>query len=169
MVSPYFRSFMRHSIILWILDFTEAQEQISKISNDGERQVGDLLLNMGFTLIDSNVIVLNSDSKRIGEIDLIFEVENTLFLIDASMDKHSGSSKKLAFISKWTDKSNLNFLKKQCKLGNQKVMRIYFDLQHKTPDSGSAEIENVTKIGKMNKVCYSDDFEYFTNYVKRIG
>ncbi len=48
-------------------------------------------------------------------------------------------------------------------------MRIYFDLQHKTPDSGSAEIENVTKIGKMNKVCYSDDFEYFTNYVKRIG
>ncbi len=94
------------------MDFTKAQEQISKISNEGERQVGDLLLNMGFTLIDSNVIVLNLDSKRIGEIDLIFEVENTLFLIDASTDKHSGSNKKLAFISKWTDKSNLNFLKK---------------------------------------------------------
>lgn len=151
------------------MDFSLAQEQISKIQNDGEREVGDLLLNMGFTLIDSNTIVLNSQSKRIGEIDLIFEFEDTLFLVEASSDKHSGSSKKLAFFSKWADKSNLVFLKKQCKLGNQKVMRIYFDLQHKTPDSGSAEIENVTQLGKLNKVCYADDFLYFSKYVKKIG
>jgi len=101
------------------MDFTKAQDQISKIENKGERTVGDLLLKMGFTFIDSNRIVLNSDSKRIGEIDLIFGFEDTIFLIDASVDKHSGSSKKLAFFSKWTDKSNLNFLKKQCNLGNQ--------------------------------------------------
>lgn len=151
------------------MEFTQAQNQISKIKNEGERKVGNLLLTMGFTLIDSNSIILNSKSKRIGEIDLIFGFEDTIFLIDASIDKHSGNSKKLAFFSKWADKSNLNFLKKQCKLGNQKVMRIYFDLLHKTPDSGSAEIENVTEIGKMNKVCYSDDFDYFSKYVKKIG
>jgi len=151
------------------MDFSKAQDQISKIQNDGERKVGNLLLNMGFTFIDSNTIILNSKSKRIGEIDLIFEFEDTIFLIDASKDKHSGSSKKLAFFSKWTDKSNLNFLRKQCNLGNQKVMRIYFDLLHKTPDSGSAEIENVTTPERMNKVCYSDDFDYFSKYMKKIG
>lgn len=48
-------------------------------------------------------------------------------------------------------------------------MRVYFDLQHKTPDSGSVEVENVTATGRMNKVCYADDFDYFSDYVKKIG
>ena len=152
-----------------MMNYTKAQDQIAKIPNDGERRVGDLLLNMGFTLIDSNVTVLNSQSRRIGEIDLIFEFEDTLFLVEASTDKHSGSSKKLAFFSKWANPSNLAALKKQCSLGSQKIIRVYFDLQHKTPDSGSVEIENVTTSGKMNRICYADDFDYFSNYVKKIG
>ena len=69
-------------------------DQIAKISNDAERKVGVLLLQMGFTLVDSNVIVLDSRSRRIGEIDIIFEFEDTLFLVEVSSDKHSGNSKK---------------------------------------------------------------------------
>jgi len=152
-----------------MMDFTKAQDQIAKIPNDGERRVGNLLLNMGFAMVDSNVTVLNSQSRRIGEIDLIFEFEDTLFLVEASTDKHSGSSKKLAFFSKWADPSNLAALKKQCSLGSQKIIRIYVDLQHTTPDSGSVEVENVTAPGKMNRVCYADDFEYFASYAKKIG
>ena len=75
-----------------------------------------------------------------------------MFLVEASVDRHSGNSKKLAFFSKWTDPSNLAALKKQCSLGSQKVIRVYVDLQHATPDSGSVEVENVTAPGKMNKV-----------------
>ena len=151
------------------MNFTKAQDQVAKIINDGERKVGELLLNMGLTLVDSNVIVLNSHSQRIGEIDLIFEFEDTQFLIEVSIDKHSGNSKKLTFFSKWADLSNLSILRKQCKLGSYKIMRVYFDLQHQTPDVGSAEVANVTSLGKMNKVCYADDFDYFSNYVKKIG
>ena len=144
-------------------------DQIAKISNDAERKVGVLLLQMGFTLVDSNVIVLDSRSRRIGEIDIIFEFEDTLFLVEVSSDKHSGNSKKLAFFSKWSDSFNLTTLKKQCNLGSQKIIRIYFDLRHNIVDLGSAEIENVTSSEKMNKICYKDDFEYFSDYVNKIG
>ena len=152
-----------------MLDSTKARDQIADIGNEGERRVGNLLLSMGFKLIGSRIIVLNSQLQIIGEIDLIFELEHTLFLVEVSTSRHPDNNKKIAFFHKWADESNLSTLKKQCKLGSQKIMRVYFDLRHKTPDSGSVEIKNVTASGKMNKICYEDDFNYFLDCVKKIG
>ena len=67
-----------------MLDSTKARDQVTDIDNEGERRVGNLLLNMGFKLIGSHIIVLNSQLQIIGEIDLIFELEHTLFLVEVS-------------------------------------------------------------------------------------
>jgi len=149
--------------------YAEAEQKINKIKNEEERNVGDLLLNLGFQLVDCNTIILNSSSQRIGEIDLIFTFDNYVFLVEVSKDNHSGSSKKIAFFSKWSDDGNLQILKKQYHLVSKKVIRIYFDLATESTDSISAEIRNMTIDGKMNSVLYKDDYEYFQNYRKMIG
>ena len=131
---------------------SDAEEKIRKIQNEQERNVGDLLLNLGFRLVDCNALILNSSNQRIGEIDLIFIFDDYVFLIEVSKDSHSGSSKKIAFFSKWNDDSNLVILKKKYQLISKKVIRIYFDLSHESTESISAEIQNLTQKGKMKKV-----------------
>ena len=36
------------------MQFSEAQEKIKEITNDAEREIAELLLNMGFTFISAN-------------------------------------------------------------------------------------------------------------------
>lgn len=147
----------------------EAETKISHIKNVSEREVGQLLLNLGLRLVACNSIILNTSGERIGEIDLIFTFEDTIFLVEVSADKHSGSNKKISFFSKWADSSNLKFVKQKYKLGPKKVIRIYFDLAKNRPEVGSAEIKNMTQKGRMNHLIYKDDYEYFSNYRKLIG
>jgi len=148
----------------------EAQKKIEQIRNENERNVADLLLNLGFALVDTNSTITNSSDKKIGEIDSMFTFEDYLFLIEVSKDKHSGSSKKIAFFSKWSEKDNLEIIRKRYGLRPRKVLRVYFDLSTKTsPENSSAEIDRMTQSDKMNKVIYLDDYEYFLNSLKKIG
>lgn len=148
----------------------EAEKRISLIKNENERNVAQLLLNLGFTFVDANPTIENSSKQKIGEIDSMFTFEDYLFLIEVSKDKHSGSSKKIAFFSKWSEKDNLEVIRKQYDLRPRKVMRVYFDLSTKTlPENSSAEIVRMTQSDKMNKVVYFDDYEYFLNSFKKIG
>ena len=66
------------------MQFTEAQEKIKTIANEAERDVAELLLNMGFTFIDSNPIIRNDLEQQVGEIDLLFSFEDYLLLIEVS-------------------------------------------------------------------------------------
>ena len=147
----------------------EMEEKINKMTNIQEKNVGELLLNLGFQLIDCNAIILNSADDRIGEIDLIFMFEDYVFLIEVSKDKHSGSSKKITFFSKWSDENNLKILKEKYKIRSKKIIRLYFEFSQSLSESGSAEIKNLTQKGKMNKVLYKNDYDYFLNYSKMTG
>jgi DGQHR domain-containing protein len=150
------------------MEIVQAQKKIDQIQNESERNVANLLLNIGFTFEDSNSIITNSSDQRIGEIDLIFTFKDYLFLVEVSKDKHS-SNKKSAFFNKWDDRDNLAIVNKQYQLRPRKVMRVYFDLSTKTPENPSAEILRITKSGKLNKVAYLDDYEYFLNCHRKIG
>lgn len=148
----------------------DAEKKIAGIVDESERNVAHLLLNMGFSFLECNQKILNSDEKNIGEIDLLFTFEDYLFLIEVSKDRHSGSSKKISFFSKWDRKENLNSLRKQFHLSPRKVQRIYFDLAtKKKPENSSVELDMITKKTKMNKIAYLDDYEYFVNCTKKIG
>src|SRR5437879_5611522 len=109
------------------MEITEAQKKISQIGNTEERSVAELLLNLGFTFVDSNSIIMNTANQRIGEIDLIFTFKDYLFLVEVSKDKHS-SNKKSAFFNKWDEHDNLAIVNKQYQLRPRKVMRVYVDL-----------------------------------------
>lgn len=150
------------------MEISEAQKKIAQIRNDAERNVAELLLNLGFDFIDSNVIITNSPNQIIGEIDLIFVFKDYLLLVEVSKDKRS-SNKKSAFFNKWDDREHLTIVNKQYQLRPRKVMRVYFDLSTKTPENPSHEVQRMTQSGKLNKVAYLDDYEYFLNCHKKIG
>lgn len=151
------------------MQFTEAQEKIKTIENDTERDVAELLLNMGFTFIDSNSIILNDSEQRIGEIDLLFSFDDYLLIIEASKDSRSGNAKKITWFTKWSDRSNQTFLRNQHNLRPRKILRIYFDLATRTPENPSAESTRLTQDGTGNKIAYLDDYAYFLNSLKKIG
>ncbi len=146
----------------------ETEQKIAKIENKNEREVADLLFKLGFTFVDANSIITNSSTQRIGEIDLIFTFKDYLFLVEVSKDKHS-SNKKNAFFIKWEDRDNLAIVNKLYQLRPRKVIRVYFDLSTKTPENPSHEVQRMTQSGKLNKVAYLDDYEYFLNCYKKIG
>lgn len=150
------------------MQFTEAQDKVAKISNDLERSVAEMLLNMGFEYFDSNSIIENSNSQRVGEIDLLFGFEDYLLIVEVSKDKHT-SAKKIAFFTKWAERANLELVRKKYDLRPRKVIRIYFDLGTSTPENPSAETLRITQKGSMNKIAYLDDYGYFMSYLKKIG
>lgn len=151
------------------MQFTEAQEKIKNIENDEERDIAELLLNMGFTFIDSNPIILNASEQQVGEIDVLFTFEDYLLLIEVSKNASAGNNKKTSWFTKWEDRSNQTLLRNHYSLRPRKVLRIYFDLATKTPENPSAEISRLTQDGTGNKVAYLDDYAYFLNSLKKIG
>ena len=151
------------------MQFTEAQEKIKDIGNDAEREVAELLLDMGFTFIDSNSIIQNSSSQRVGEIDLLFSFEDYLLIVEVSKDKSSGNAKKITFFTKWSERSNLTLLRNHYGLRPRKVLRVYFDLATSTPENPSAESTRLTQDRTGNKIAYLDDYAYFINNLKKIG
>jgi len=160
----------KHPFIPFIsMDFIEAQKQITNIQNESEKNVAELLLNLGFDFIASNSIVNITEGQRIGEIDLLFTFEDYLFIIEVSKDRHSGNSKKITFFTKWEDRGNLSVVHRQYQLRHRKAIRVYFDLSAASPENPSAELQRITQDGKNNKVAYKDDFEYFLNCYTKIG
>jgi len=151
------------------MQFTEAQEKIKIIENDAERNVAELLLNMGFTFIDSNSIIENSSNQRVGEIDLIFTFEDYLLIVEVSKDRRSGNAKKITFFTKWTERSNQTLLRNHYNLRPRKILRIYFDLATNIPENPSAESTRITQNGTGNKIAFLDDYGYFLNSLKKIG
>ena len=151
------------------MNLDRTKKLILKISDTHEKTVANLLASMDLKFVDSNIEVLNTEGRAVGEIDLLFKFEDTLFLIEASIAKSNKNQKRLFFFHKWMDSQNIDLMKKQCGLTSQKVIRIYFDLGSKRPDVSSAEIERITKAEQKNVMCYLDDFEYFVLYVSRIG
>ena len=149
------------------MNFTEAQEKINSIENDAEKEIAELLLNMGFTFIDSNSIIENSLNQRVGEIDLLFSFEDYLFIVEVSKDRRSGNSKKITWFTKWSDRSNQTLLREHHSLSPRKILRIYFDLATRTPENPSAESTRITQDGTGNKIVYLDDYAYFLNSLKK--
>ena len=64
------------------LDMEEALDCIAQIHNEEEKKVATLLLEMGFDLVDSNVVLQDYPGPVRGEIDLVFESSSILLLVE---------------------------------------------------------------------------------------
>lgn len=151
------------------MQFIEAQEKIKNIENDAERDVAELLLNMGFTFIDSNSIIKNSSNQLVGEIDILFSFEDYLIIVEVSKNNSAGNAKKITFFTKWSDRSNQTLLRNHHNLRPRKILKVYFDLATKTPENPSAESTRLTLDGTGNKIAFLDDYAYFLDSLKKIG
>lgn len=94
-----------------MLDSGEARDLIARISDEGERRVACLLLDMGPGFTGANVELQNHPEPVAGEIDLIFQSGHILLLVEAGTGRHSISDKKQKFFSKWEDRPNVEALK----------------------------------------------------------
>lgn len=140
-------------------------EEISNIENDHEREVAEFLLRLGFTPKKFNPIIAEN-KKQIGEIDSIFEYKDYQFLVEVSIGTRLVNEKKNFFFSKWSDKHNLQILRKQCGLDSKKVIRIYFDLIKETPQNHEG-LDHITERKEGNKVVYLDKYEKFLDELDR--
>ena len=151
------------------MQFSEAQEKIKEITNEAEKEIAELLLNMGFTFIAANSIIENSSNQRVGEIDLLFSFEDYLLIVEVSKDRSSGNAKKITFFTKWSERTNQTLLRNHHNLSPRKILKVYFDLATRTPENPSAESTRITQDGTGNKIAYVDDYGYFLNNLKKIG
>ena len=130
-----------------------------------EEEVEKFLINLGFTKIMSNEVILKG-KLEIGEIDSLFEYKDNLFIIEVSTKKRLDNQKKNFFFSKWSDGYNLRKLRKQCNINKKKTIRVYFDRVTKDPEN-HAGLDHITERRKGNKVVYLDKYEEFQEELKK--
>ncbi len=151
------------------MKLVDAETKINTIENNEEREVAELLLNMGFTFIDSNSKIKNSSNQLVGEIDLLFSFADYLIIVEVSKNHHAGNAKKITFFTKWSDRSNQSLLQNHHSLGPRKTLKVYFDLAINTLENPSAESSRLTLDGTGNKIAYLADYEYFLDSLKKVG
>ena len=143
----------------------EVRDHISRIYNEEERKVATLLLDMGFGFVGSNVVVQDYPGPVLGEIDLVFESDNILLLVEVGAGKKP-SNKKWNFFGKWEDGPNVDALKKQLCMQSHETARVYFDLRMKPGNVGGPEASGITKPGSRNRICFQEDFDRLADGVK---
>lgn len=142
----------------------EIEKMINEIKDSFERDVANLLLDLGLDIIDANVKVGKVQHELLGEIDSLFRIKDYLFLVEASKEKTS-NEKKFSFFTKWQDKDILRLITEPYNLDVKIIFRIFFDQSTPQPQNKSPYLLALTKPGKYNKVVYRNDYELFLEHV----
>lgn len=143
------------------MDIAEARRRINEIENENEREVGKLFLDIEFDLVDCNAVI-KRNNREVGEIDLIFDYNNYLFLIEVSKQRRDISRKIDHFFSRWSDRGNLYLIFGKYSISPMKTIRIYFDLSRETTSDPLESLDHHINNNEVkNEILYSDDFDYF--------
>ena len=136
------------------------------IANEAEKKVACLLLDMDFDFVGSNVVLQDYPKPAVGEVDLVFESDHTLLLVEVGTGRNLISNKKWNFFGKWKDGPTVDALKEQLGRQSSVVARAYFDLRPKPENAGGPEAAGIDGPGSMNKICYQEDFDRLAKSVK---
>ena len=148
------------------LDMEEALDCIAQIHNEEEKKVATLLLEMGFDLVDSNVVLQDYPGPVRGEIDLVFESGSILLLAEVSAGRYRISHKKRNFFGKWMDGLLVDELKEKFGRQSHEVRRVYFDLRPRPENIGEPEATGIDGPGSRNRICFQEDFDRLVDGVK---
>lgn len=149
------------------MDIALAKSKVNKLE-EGSKEVGNLLLDLGFDLIEcgNNTKILKAE-RVIGQIDLLFKdfEAKRIFLIEVSKQKGDRADKIGNFFRKWSINDNLELLINKFSLPTTyKIIRIYFDLSDQTiPNS-------LTLSGNKKEYFLTiEDFNYFIDAFDKVG
>jgi hypothetical protein len=65
----------------------EIEKKFEQMITNEERNVANLLLDLGLTFVDSNKKIGDSQNEYLGEIDSLFTCNEDLFLVEVSKEK----------------------------------------------------------------------------------
>ena len=149
------------------LNEEETWNCITCIRDEHERKVATLLSDMGFGLVDSNVVLQDYPDPVKGEVDLVFESGDILLLVEVGAGRYRISHRKRNFFGKWAGGPLVEELKE--KLGRQthEVRRIYFDMRPKPENMGEPEAMGIDGPESMNMICFQEDFDRLAAGVKQ--
>ncbi len=145
------------------------EEFLSNAKGDVEKDVGKLLLNLGFEPVDANSKIVDSDGDPIGEIDLILKYDLYLFLIEVTKRKDRLTEKIDHFFSRWVDENNLGCVYHKVGYEHLKTYRIFFNLSDRRPRKEHASRSQWLKHENKCFIIYLDDFSYFLESHKILG
>lgn len=144
------------------------KNHIDNSKNKLEKDVREFLQNINFNIIDADSKIYTSQNIIVGELDIIANFDDYLFLIEVNGDKTARSKKSIAFFSIWSEQTNVDLINKKYQLRTMRIIKLYFDLTKNSSDEESAAKDHLTKINE-NLIIYLDQFDYFVKYVKKVG
>ena len=143
-------------------------DKINNIQNEHERDIAILFHNLGFNFISSNFKLFDRNRVPLGEIDLIFQYERHLFLVDVTTQSRKVHTEAGSWFSKWDFENNTKKIFKELKLSRQKIFKIWIDLSHESSSSNLSSLSHHLE-NKYNIYLFKDDIEYFKEYYDQIG
>lgn len=148
-----------------------AREKISELTDPRAKDVGNLLIDIGFELIacGNDETTIEKDGNRIGQIDFVLKDEEVerYFIIEVSTRKTNSTEKINTFFSKWSDSDNIVLVKQKFSITRKyKIHKIFFELIGNTEISGS--VKHHLK-DQNNSILLDYDLNYFLDAFKKIG
>ncbi len=147
----------------------ELERKIRETHDAGIKRVGELLLNFGLSprLVDEDI---RDGSSLVGNIDLAFELENRILLIEVSEQRENRNEKILSWFQKWSSPHHLELV--QSKIGRtypQKPFRVYFDLTRSPTSTDLGPIpSSLREAEHYNAILFQDDIEYFEDVFSKV-
>lgn len=147
----------------------DVHRQIAALKYPDEQEIGHLLANLGLEYIGGDIEIRASSGSTIGEIDMLFQFNGFLFIIEITNERNS--EKINQFFSKWGTDENLRLVRSKFRLSPRlPVLRVYCDLSRTTPSQLPASIShNVCGNTNLNRILYKDDIDYFKESFRIIG
>jgi DGQHR domain-containing protein len=143
--------------------------RIKESTDPGIKRIGELLMSLEMSprLVDEHIY---DGTAQVGNIDLAFEHENRLLLIEVSKQRGDRNEKILASFQKWANPHHLELV--QQRIGYHyplKPYRIYVDLTRSTASPDLAPIPAALRDPSQdNAILFRDDVEYFEDVFSKV-
>jgi DGQHR domain-containing protein len=147
----------------------EIEKKIKETDDAGIKRVGELLVNLELApmLVDEDI---RDGNSIIGNIDLAFELENRILLLEVSEQHKDRNEKILSWFQKWSSAHHLDLAQRQ--IGphySKRPFRIYVDLSRSStsPDLGPIPM-SLRESKHDNAILFRDDIEYFEDVFSKV-
>jgi DGQHR domain-containing protein len=125
---------------------------------------------MGLTLKGVDVEVKGEHGGQIGEVDLVFQFEDVIFLIEVTHRARADTTKTDRFFARWLDAPNVDRLLSICGLPSQPIVRVFFEMnQDRPPQEHESLAQYLQRSTEPCALVFKDDFEYFFGSLGLIG
>lgn len=151
-----------------MLSESEARERIRALENGGEKRVNTLLLDLGFEAVDFNVRIFDENGQEIGEIDSLFVFEDHLLITETTIKADLETDSIVAWVSKWSDETNINRIFTKYKLSPRFSHRLFFWLSRERPRRLSPNLMRVLRI-RSNKIIFLDEVARYEENFNIVG